>query len=116
MITLYGIKNCDSVKRARKALDDAGLEYHFHDFRSDGVDAATVQSWLQQWGDALINRRGTTWRKLDSAEQARAETDAVGLLCAHSSLIKRPVFSKNGEVRLGFSAKDADHILAWLKA
>nr|MBV6630122.1 arsenate reductase [Oceanococcus sp. HetDA_MAG_MS8] len=115
MITLYGIKNCDSVKRARKALDEAGLAYRFHDFRVDGVEAAQVQQWLEQCGQAVINRRGTTWRKLDAQQQARADSDAAALLCEHSSLIKRPVIDKDGQVRLGFAPKEAEEVLAWLQ-
>ena len=116
MIKLYGIKNCDTVKRARKTLEQAGLDYQFHDFRADGVDAAAVQDWLNQCGEALINRRGTTWRKLDAQQQARADSDAVALLCENSSLIKRPVIDKAGDVRLGFAAKEAESILDWLRA
>lgn len=114
MITLYGIKNCDTVKRARKTLSESAIDHQFHDFRTDGINPSQVQAWLDQLGQALINRRGTTWRKLSETEQARAETEPAALLCEHPSLIKRPVIDKHGELRLGFAAKDADTIINWL--
>ncbi len=115
MITLYGIANCDTVKRARKHLELAGLDFKFHDFRRDGLERDRLQDWLTELGDALINRRGTTWRQLSPQEQARAETDPVGLLSENPAMIKRPVFDKNGKLHLGFPAKQAEEIVQWLQ-
>ena len=118
MITVYGIKNCDTVKRARKTLEAEGLEYRFHDFRADGLEAETVQRWLHQIDrDLLLNRRGTTWRKLSANEQVQAEGDGlVDLLLEQPALIKRPVIDRDGDLRVGFAARDADSILKWLRA
>ena len=116
MITLYGIPNCDTVKRARKTLQDNGIDFHFRDFRKDGVDTQQLQSWLNELGEALINRRGTTWRALSETDKQRAETEAATLLAENPAMIKRPVIDKDGELRLGFAAKQSDEVLQWLKA
>lgn len=93
-INLYGIPNCDTVKKSRVWFADQGVDVHFHDFKKQGLDAATLAQWAEQLGvDALLNRRGTTWRKLSEAEQTGA-SDSAGaqaLMLAHTSLIKRPV-------------------------
>jgi len=93
-ITLYGIPNCDTVKRARAWLTEQGLAHQFHDFKEAGVPPDRLDAWLAGPGwQTLLNRQGTTWRKLDAATQA-AVVDAASaraLLIAHSSLIKRPV-------------------------
>src|SRR3546814_19423428 len=74
MITLYGIKNCDTVQRALKRLSDAGIACRFHDFKTDGLDIALAQSWVDALGvDVVVNRKGTTWRKLDEATRNRSE-------------------------------------------
>lgn len=93
-ITLYGIANCDTVKKARAWLTTQGLIHHFHDFKKHGVPAAALQGWMDALGwEALVNRRGTTWRKLDTATQAAVcdATSASALLTQHTSAIKRPV-------------------------
>lgn len=117
MITLYGIPNCDTVKRARKTLDSAGIIHHFHDFRRDGLSPEQAQSWLDTLGaDQLINRRGTTWRQLDSTAQAQADSgQAAQLLRDHPALIKRPVIDRGDALRVGFPAKQADEIIRWLQ-
>lgn len=93
-INLYGIPNCDTVKKSRVWFADQGVDVQFHDFKKQGLDAATLAQWAEQLGvDALLNRRGTTWRKLSETEQAGA-SDSAGaqaLMLAHTSLIKRPV-------------------------
>lgn len=115
MLTLYGIKNCDTVKKARKWLEEAGVEYHFHDYRKDGIDAELLRGFAATLGwEALLNTRGTTWRKLDEADKEDVdESKAIALMEANDALVKRPVWMKHGEYRLGFAAKDADEIKAW---
>ena len=104
-LTLHGIPNCDSVKKARRWLDDNGLAYAFHDFRKDGVDAALLDGWidtLDDWG-VLLNRRGTTWRKLEESEKEDLDRErAVALMVEHPTVIKRPVLEYGGRVLVGF--------------
>ena len=106
MITLYGIPNCDTVKKARAWLTEHGLAYVFHDFKKQGVPLEKLPTWVKAVGwDKLLNRKGTTWRKLDAASQASANTPqgAQTLMMAHSSVIKRPVVEwPNGDVTVGF--------------
>jgi Spx/MgsR family transcriptional regulator len=104
--TLYGIPNCDTVKKARAWLADAGVDYTFHDFRKDGVPPDRLEAWLGTAGwEKLLNRKGTTWRRLDGDAQARA-ADAGGaraLMLAQPSVIKRPVVEwPDGTVSVGF--------------
>jgi len=103
MITVYGIPNCDTVKKARVFLADSGKEFHFHDFRKDGLERADVERFLAGVGDALINRRGTTWRKLDDGDKARAESDPAGLLVDYPAIIKRPVIDTGKAITVGFT-------------
>lgn len=107
MTTLYGIKNCDTIKKARKWLSDNGVDYNFHDVRVDGIDAATIEQWVDQAGwDTVLNRRGTTWRKLDSTVQEATNRDTVtALLLEHPAMIKRPVLDVDGTVSIGFKAE-----------
>ena len=102
---LYGIKNCDTVKKARQWLERHDIEYRFHDFRSDGLTQSQVQAWLDELGlDAVINRRGTTWRQLD--EQTRTALDAnnaAALITANPTLIKRPLLDLGHARMTGFS-------------
>ncbi len=96
MITIYGIKNCNSMKKAFTLLDELGVSYQFHDYKKSGIDAATLDSWLKQISlDTLINRKGTTWRGLSADEQLLATTPAgaVQLMQQKSSVIKRPVIT-----------------------
>jgi len=105
-VVLYGIKNCDTVKKARRWLDDAGQTYHFHDFRVDGLEQSQIEDWLTSVDpDVLLNRRGTTWRKLSEAEKdAVTPATLPSLLAANPTLIKRPVLSSNTGIEIGFSA------------
>lgn len=103
---LYGIPNCDTVKKARTWLDQRGVAYRFHDFKKAGLDAATVRDWLQHvdWA-LLVNRKGTTWRGLDDARKA-AVTDADGalaLMLESPSVIKRPVLRTGSTMHVGYS-------------
>ncbi|MFG6449153.1 ArsC family reductase [Roseateles sp. BYS180W] len=108
MIILYGIPNCDSVKRARAWLTEQGLGYEFHDFKKAGVPQPELQQWLQALGwERVLNRAGTTWRKLDDATKARAQdaTSVAALLCEHPSAIKRPLVRwSSGQYSVGFDA------------
>lgn len=111
MITLYGIPNCDTVKRARAWLDDHTLAYRFHDFKKQGVPEAELDRWLRTLGwEPLVNRRGTTWRQLDEASRASVvdAASARTVLLAHASLIKRPVvdWTEGGKSTVGFDTTD----------
>ncbi len=105
MITLYGIPNCDTVKKARTWLESHGLEYTFHDYKKHGADPAKVARWIAAAGlDAVVNRKGTTFRKLTPDEQAAAADShaAVALLVQQPSVIKRPIVEHAGGVLVGF--------------
>jgi len=106
-ITLYGIPNCDTVKKARAWLAGEGVEYAFHDFKKAGVPPDRLDGWMQAVGpDRLLNRQGTTWRKLDPAAQAQAQAaGARALMLEQPSVIKRPVVEwPDGTVTVGFDA------------
>ncbi len=106
-VLLYGIPNCDTVKKARTWLDANGVAYTFHDFKKQGVDEAMLRGWLKHVPlSTLLNRKGTTWRALSEADKIRAEeeTGAIALMQQSPSLIKRPVLAHNGKVSVGFSA------------
>ena len=107
MITLYGIKNCDSVKKARKWLDQQMIEYHFHDIRADDLTTAMVNQWIEQVGwETVLNKRGTTWRKLDTVVQENINPEnIVQLLVNNPTLIKRPVLDANGIITIGFNSE-----------
>lgn len=103
-ITLYGISNCDTVKKARAWLEARGIAHQFHDYRKHGADPALVAEWMAEMGvDAVMNRRGTTYRKLSDADKARAEFDPVALMAEQPSLIKRPVVVHEGGLLVGFN-------------
>lgn len=105
-IVLYGIPNCDTVKKARAWLAAQGLEHRFHDFKKQGVPADRLDSWSAALGwEKLVNRKGTAWRKLEPGIQASVtdEPSAKALLQAHSSVIKRPVVEwADGGATIGF--------------
>lgn len=110
MITLYGIPNCDTVKKARAWLAAQGRDHHFHDFKKAGVPADALEGWLGAVGwEALVNRKGTTWRGLDESVRAGV-TDAGGartLMLHQPSVIKRPVVRwSDGAVTVGFDPAD----------
>lgn len=110
MITIFGIKNCDTMKKAFKWLDANGLEYRFHDYRKDGINEEMVKTFVDQLGlDLVLNRRGTTWRKLpEDVKDSLNEADAVKLLCENEAMIKRPIFDLGDHYAIGFSRKDQD--------
>jgi arsenate reductase len=103
-ITIYGIKNCDTMKKARGWLDDHGVAYGFHDYKAEGIDRARLTRWAREVGwESLLNRAGTTFRKLDEAErQALTEAKAIALMLAQPSMIKRPVLELDGKLLVGF--------------
>jgi Spx/MgsR family transcriptional regulator len=104
MIELYGIPNCDTVKKARKWLDAQGVDYAFHDYKKEGADPAKLTSWIADKGvDVVLNRRGTTFRKLSDADKVDIdEAKAVALLTEHPSMIKRPVVEHAKGILVGF--------------
>ncbi len=107
MTTMYGIPNCDTVKKARHWLAEHGIAAEFVDFKKAPPAPDLIEAWLGDIDVAvLLNKRGTTWRKLDEAQQAQAATreGAVALMAAQPSLIKRPVLSQNGRFYAGFQA------------
>lgn len=107
MITLYGIPNCDTVKKARAWLSEHSVAYEFHDFKKHGLAPATLARWSDALGwDKLLNRKGTTWRKLDAAAQAAVvdAASAQALMLAQTSLIKRPVVDWGQDITAGFDA------------
>ena len=106
MITVYGLKNCDTCRKARKWLDAEGLAYRFHDVRADGLEQTDVDQWSAAVGwEVLLNRRGTTWRNLpDSVTKNVSDAKARALMVEHPALIKRPVFLVGDEVIVGFKA------------
>lgn len=113
MTTLYGIKNCDTVQKARRWLEQHQIDYTFHDFRVDGLPATTVQQWVARLGwQALLNKRSTTWRQLDPAQQQTVgEQTIVSLLCEQPTLIKRPVLEHQQTLLLGFSAEQYTQLI-----
>lgn len=108
MVTLYGIKNCDTMKKARKWLDQHSVEYSFHDVRIDGLDEKTLQQWIKSVGwETLLNTRGMTWRKLPDEDKANInEAKAIKLMLQQPAIIKRPVLVQNKKVHVGFSEQD----------
>ena len=106
MITLYGIKNCDTVKKARKWLDEQTIAYQFHDLRTDGLTNEMITPWINAAGwETVLNKRGTTWRKLapDIQQQVTAK-NVTELLREHPAMIKRPVLDIDGTITIGFKA------------
>lgn len=108
MTTLYGIRNCDTVKKARQWLADHDVEYRFHDLRQDGLDATTVERWIKAVGwEMLLNRSGRTWRALpDEIRTGIAEHSAIQLMLDAPTVIKRPVLHVGGAYLVGFRAPD----------
>ncbi len=105
---MYGIKNCDTIKKAKKWLEAENIEFTFHDYKKEGVDEALFKSWISELGwEALINRRGTTWRKLpDEQKENMNDTSALAAMLDNPSIIKRPLLIHNGQKTLGFKAEE----------
>lgn len=108
MLTLYGIKNCDTVKKARRWLESHNVDYQFHDFREDGVDKKQLSSWVQTLGwEKLVNKRSTTWRNLSEKEKnISSDTEAVSLLLDNPTLVKRPVTEDKNILLVGFKEEE----------
>ncbi len=104
MIILYGIPNCDTVKKARSWLDNKGLPYTFHDYKKAGIDAAKLSGWCDKMGwDTILNRAGTTFKKLPDEDKADLmQESAITLMVAAPSMIKRPVVEFSGGLLAGF--------------
>jgi arsenate reductase len=104
--TLYGIPNCDTVKKARTWLEQNGVAYTFHDFKKAGLERNAIDGWLKhvEW-EVLVNRKGTTWRALDDARKAAVidANSAAGLMLESPSVVKRPVLAHAGNTHVGFS-------------
>ncbi|MEG0232210.1 MAG: ArsC family reductase [Hafnia sp.] len=112
---LYGIKNCDTIKKAKKWLEEQQVAYQFHDYRADGLDAELLRTFIVQLGwESLLNTRGTTWRKLDeSVRQSINNADsAAELMLAQPAIIKRPLLAHNQRMLLGFNPDQYTQFLA----
>src|SRR5215471_7355006 len=108
-ITIYGIKNCDTMKKAFAWLDKKGVAYDFHDYKSKGIDKAKVETWAKKAGwETVINRAGLTFKKLpDKDKQGLSEKKAIALMMAQPSMIKRPVLELGGgKILVGFKPED----------
>lgn len=114
MLTLYGIPNCDTITKARKWLQDQDVEYQFHDFRKDGLDELLLSGWVKNVGwEALLNKRGTTWRKLDDTTKNNVdESSAIQIMLKNPAIIKRPVLVDGKTVEVGFNPERYKNLLA----
>ena len=113
MTTLYGIPNCDTIKKARKWLGDNNIAYEFHDYKKVGIDKETLQNWCKELGyETLIDKRGTTWRKLDDQLKNNInETSAIKIMQENTSVIKRPVLISDHTKIVGFNEADYKSLL-----
>lgn len=104
MTTIFGIKNCATMKKAFAWLDARGVHYEFHDYKASGIDLAHLKTWSDRVGwELLLNTRGTTWRKLSPSQQAHLDAaKALKLMSEHPSLIKRPVLENGNALLVGF--------------
>jgi arsenate reductase (glutaredoxin) len=105
MLKMYGIPNCDTVKKARTWLEKHSVPYEFHDYKKQGIDTTTLKRWCKEFGhEQVLNQRGTTWRKLDeSARSNLTEAKAIKLMQEQPSVIKRPMLDTGKRLLLGFS-------------
>ncbi|NVK75986.1 MAG: ArsC family reductase [Oceanospirillaceae bacterium] len=108
MIKIFGIKNCDTMKKTFRWLEENNLEYQFHDYKKEGLDEATAKAWIDELGwENVINKRGTTWRKLDEETKSMMDnTKAVHTILSQTSMIKRPLIMINNEILLGFNPEE----------
>lgn len=112
MTKIYGIKNCDTMKKAFKWLDEKGVEYNFHDYKKEGIDEEVLKKTIDEFGwENVINRRGTTWRKLPKDVQSTMdEKKAVNIALENPSIIKRPLLIHNEETVLGFNPESYENM------
>ncbi len=108
MIKLYGIPNCDTIKKARKWLDNNNLEYEFHDYKKLGVPEKNLKQWMKKCGwETVLNKRGTTWRKLDDDIKSNIdETSSIQIMIENPSAIKRPVLENGKTLLIGFNENE----------
>jgi len=108
MTIMYGIKNCDTIKKARTWLEGRKIDYGFHDYKSAGIDRAMLEGWVKKLGwEVLLNRAGTTFKKLPDADKdGITEKKAIALMLAQPSMIKRPVLEAKGKLTVGFKPED----------
>ncbi|MBC7281011.1 ArsC family reductase [Hoeflea sp.] len=113
-VTIYGIKTCDTMKKARVWLGDHGIEAEFHDYKVSGIDRAHLTRWCAQAGwETVLNRAGTTFRKLDEADKQDLDADkAIRLMLAQPSMIKRPVLEADGRLLIGFKPETYERFFA----
>lgn len=113
MITVYGIKQCDTCRKALKWLEAQGIEHQFHDLRIDGLDKKLLQAWLASpFAEQLVNRRSTTWRQLSDLQREMQGGEQLQLLLENPTLIKRPVFVRGGIVAIGFKPQQLLDVLS----
>lgn len=121
-ITIYGIKSCSTMKKAFAKLDELGVSYEFHDYKKQGIDKDSVKRWVDELGiDKVLNKRGTTWRKLDDSQKQAADAsldNAIDLLVENTSMIKRPIVEgeltdKNKNILLcGYDEAEFDNVFS----
>jgi len=114
MTTLYGIRNCDTIRKARRWLDENGVDYDFHDVRADGLDKKTLAGWEQRLGwEQLLNRRGTTWRKLPAEVRDGIDrASSMRIMLDNPAIIKRPLLALDKQLHLGFSTDNYSDIFS----
>ena len=114
MTIIYGIKNCDTMKKAFVWLKEAGIDYQFHDYKKEGLTTELLEVFVQQLGwEALINKRGTTWRQLfEEVKNAIDEASAKRIMLDNQSIIKRPLLVHNNHYELGFSGESYQQLFA----
>jgi Spx/MgsR family transcriptional regulator len=112
--TLFGIKNCDTMKKARTWLDDHGVTYEFHDYKAKGIDRAHLEKWIAAAGwEVVLNRAGTTFKKLDDAQKADLDAPkAIELMLAQPSMIKRPLLEAKDKITVGFKPEAYEALFA----
>ena len=111
---MYGIKNCDTIKKARKWLEDAGVDFHFHDFRKDGITPEKLDTWFAAVGwETLLNKRGTTWRQLpEDVKNGIDAASAKTVMLENPAIIKRPVLETPQGVTVGFKAAEYEELFS----
>ena len=114
MVTLYGITNCDTIKKARRWLEKSNIEYHFHDYRKNGLQENMLRRWVEELGwETLLNRRGTTWRKLPEEQKSSInEEQAVTLMLEQPAIIKRPLLVTENQKLVGFTEQQYSNLFS----